>query len=273
MPSWALFYILWKLLFPKTITAPESTITRCAVERRRAAVAPLTNDTRLIRFQFSMFVAIFNGSGYALLTASSPGAAAPTRQRLSVMYAVALMCEDAGGDLQSINAKEGGFMHCQLPDGFRLIVGCDGKGSDEAVCEAVLSSVSRAFAALSPCVPWSSPGMQRAAVPSELKGTIDWLSRSVRAMLTPPGLLSIASQAPLVTLLSLKCTEFAVCKAFSAASVDCAVLQDDCICALSAGGMHDIPEADLLIVTFLACSFVPQHQVFLTTAPPVGTPP
>lgn len=207
-----------------------------------------------------MFAALFNGSGYPLLTATSPGAAAPNRRHLSVMYTLTLMCEDAGGELQLIHAKEGNFMHRQLPDGFRLIVGCGARGTDEEVCGAVLSAVSRAFTALSPCIPWSSPGMQRAAVPSEHKSIIDWLCRSIRAMLTPPGLVSLASQAPLVTLLSLKCTEFAVCKAFSAASVDCAVLQDDCICALSAGGMHDMPESDLLIVTFLACSFMPQHQ-------------
>jgi hypothetical protein len=210
-----------------------------------------------------MFAALFNGSGYPLLTATSPGAAAPNRRHLSVMYTLTLMCEDAGGELQLIHAKEGNFMHRQLPDGFRLIVGCGARGTDEEVCGAVLSAVSRAFTALSPCIPWSSPGMQRAAVPSEHKSIIDWLCRSIRAMLTPPGLVSLASQAPLVTLLSLKCTEFAVCKAFSAASVDCAVLQDDCICALSAGGMHDMPESDLLIVTFLACSFMPQHQVTL----------
>lgn len=208
-----------------------------------------------------MFVSIFNGSGYSLLTATSPGAAAPTRQQLSVMYALTLMCEDAGGDLQSIHAKEGSIMHRQLHDGFRIVVGCDGSSADEDVCQVVLSIVSRAFTALSPCIPWASPGMQRASVPSEHKSIVDWLCRSVRAMLTPPGLVSIAAAAPVVTLLSLKCTEFAVCKAFSAASVDCAVLQDDCICALSAGGMHDIPELDLLVVTFMACSFVPQHQV------------
>jgi hypothetical protein len=210
-----------------------------------------------------MFVAIFNGSGYALLTAASPGAAVPNRQQLSVMYALTLMCEDAGGDMRSVHAKEGSIMHRQLHDGFRVIASCDGCGTDEDVCDAVLAVVSRAFTALSPCIPWGSPAMQRAAVPSEHKSVVDWLCRSVRAMLSPPGLLSIVSAAPLVALLSLKCTEFAICKAFSAASVECAVLQDDCICALSAGGMHDIPELDFLIVTFMACAFVPQHQVRL----------
>jgi hypothetical protein len=221
-----------------------------------------------------MFVALFNGSGYALLTAASPGTAtaAPNRQQLSVMYALTLMCEDAGGDMRSIHAKEGSVMHRQLHDGFRVIARCDSNGADEDVCDAVLAAVARAFTALSPCVPWGSPSMQRAAVPSEHKSIIDWLCRSVRAMLTPPGLLSLASAAPLVTTLSLKSTEFSVCKAFSAASVDSAVLQDDCVCALSAGGMHDIPEPDLLLIVFLACSFMPQHQVYLSPIPAPCTP-
>ena len=133
-----------------------------------------------------MFVSIFNGSGYSLLTATSPGAAAPTRQQLSVMYALTLMCEDAGGDLQSIHAKEGSIMHRQLHDGFRIVVGCDGSSADEDVCHVVLSIVSRAFTALSPCIPWASPGMQRASVPSEHKSIVEWLCRSVRAMLTHP---------------------------------------------------------------------------------------
>jgi hypothetical protein len=208
-----------------------------------------------------MFAAIFNGSGYALLTATSPGATIPTRQQLSVMYALTHMCEDAGGDLQAIHAKQGCVTHRQLHDGFRLIFGCDGDGGDNGVADALVSAIARAFTALSPSIPWSSPGMQRASVPSEYKSLVDWLCRCVRAMLTPPGLLAIVSMAPLATVLPLKCTEFAICKAMSAASVECAVLQDDCVCALSAGGLHDIPEIDLLVVTFLACSFVPQHQV------------
>jgi hypothetical protein len=208
-----------------------------------------------------MFVALFNGSGYALLTATSPGATAPTRQQISVMYALTHMCEDAGGELQAIHAKQGCVVHRLLHDGFRLVLGCDGDGCDDNVANALISVVARAFTALSPSIPWGSPGMQRASVPSEHKSLVEWLCRCVRAMLTPPGLLAIVSMAPLVTILPLKCTEFAVCKAMNAASVDCAVLQDDCICALSAGGMHDIPEIDFLIVTFLACSFMPQHQV------------
>jgi hypothetical protein len=224
-------------------------------------VAECTYENCVIRLGVFMFVALFNGSGYALLTAASPGATAPSRQQLSVMYAFTLMCEDAGGNLQSIHAKEGCVMHRELHDGFRLVAGCDGNGTDEPVCEAVLSTVSRAFTALSPCIPWASASMQRASVPSEHKGVIDWLCRSVRAMLTPSGLVSIVSLAPLVIVLSLKCTEFAICSALAAASLDCAVLQDDCICALSSGGMHDVPESDLMVVTFLACTFVPQHQV------------
>jgi hypothetical protein len=223
--------------------------------------AECTYENSLIRLGVFMFVALFNGSGYALMTATSPGATAPSRQQLSVMYALTLMCEDAGGHLQSIHAKEGCVMHRELHDGFRLVAACEGNGTDEHVCQAVLSAVSRAFTALSPCIPWASASMQRASVPSEHKAVVDWLCRSVRAMLTPSGLVSIVSLAPLVIVLSLKCTEFAICGAVAAASLDCAVLQDDCICALSSGGMHDLPEADLMVVTFLACTFVPQHQV------------
>jgi hypothetical protein len=208
-----------------------------------------------------MFVALFNSSGYALMTAISAGASVPSRQQLSVIYAFSLMCEDAGGDLNAVHANEGRISHRQLHDGFRIVFGCDGNSMDEDVSEDIIAFVSRTFTALSPCIPWASPCMHRTNVPSEHKSVIDWFSRSVRAMLAPPGLLSIASQAPLVNLLSLKCTEFAICKAFSAASIDSAVLQDDCICALSSGGMHDLPELDFLIVYFMACSFAPQHQV------------
>jgi len=181
--------------------------------------AECTYENSLIRLGVFMFVALFNGSGYALMTAASPGATAPSRQQLSVMYALTLMCEDAGGNLQSIHAKEGCVMHRELHDGFRLVAACEGNGTDEHVCQAVLSAVSRAFTALSPCIPWASAGMQRASVPSEHKAVVEWLCRSVRAMLTPSGLLSIVSLAPLVIVLSLKCTEFAICGAVAATSL------------------------------------------------------